>query len=322
MFSLPETLRSDRRPAALALMVRKWAPYARPGFIADWQGARAAVFVWDAAQVEAAAAAQGLSPAALSVLPETVLREKGENGVRLVEALDGFEAQLWSDGFLAASRWWPTPPGDAQWQTFLRAAGVESAGATPPPTSAAWLERPWIRRAAWLALLQAGATPPRLAAALALFFLAPSAFFVAKSAALSTARGDIEAQIARESQGAETILDARRVATANRFAIEQLVKLQLYPPPLAQMAEASGIIAASNLKTESWEYDNGTLSIMLRGQADAAALVRRFEDSPMFAGVASTTAGGENVLQLRMNVEPLQRGVDGSAAEPEAMATP
>lgn len=286
-------------------MVRKWSPHTRPAFVADWQGARASVFVWDEAAIEAEAAKQGLAPSALTVLPETVLREKGENGVRLVEALDGFEAQLWSNGFLSASRWWPESPGEAQWQTFLRAAGLESAGAIPAAVNAAWLERPWTRQGAFWTVLRAAATPQRLAAALALVLLAPSAFFLAKLATVNAARGDIEAQIARESRGAEAILEARRVATVNRGAVEQLVKLQTYPPPLAQMAQASGIIAATNLKTESWEYENGSLSILLRGQGDAAALVRQFEDSPMFAGVTSATAGGENVLQLRMNVEPL-----------------
>lgn len=304
MFALPENLRSDRWSQALGLMVRKWSPYARPAFVADWQGSRASVFVWDEAAVEQQAAKHGLTPTALTVLPETVLREKAENGVRLVEALDGFEAQLWSNGFLAASRWWPEAPNEAQWQTFLRAAGVESAGAIPAAVAPPWLERPWIRQGALLTVLRAAATPQRLAAALALLLLAPIGFFLAKLAVLNTARGEIETAIARESRGAEAILEARRVATVNRGAVEQLVKLQAFPPPLAQMAQASGIIAATNLKTESWEYDNGTLSILLRGQGDAAALVRQFEDSPMFAGVTSATAGGENVLQLRMTVEP------------------
>lgn len=299
-------------------MVRKRSPHARPGFLADWQGARAGVFVWDEAQVEQAAAAYGFKPKALTILPETVLREKGPDGVRLVAALDGFEAQLWADGFLTASRWWPTQPSDAQWQTFLRAAGLEGSGAPPAPVEAAWLDKPWIRQGAWLSVLRAAATPERLAAALAVLLLAPSAFFLAKLASVNTARAGIEAEITRESRGAESILEARRIATVNRGAVEQLVKLQPYPPPLAQMAQASGIIAGTTLKTESWEYDNGTLVVTLRGQADAATLVRQFEDSPMFAGVSSATAGGENILQLRMNVEP-QSALAMTAVPPPPM---
>jgi len=59
------------------------------------------------------------------VLPESLAREPLNNGARAVQCLEGIEGQVWQDGNLNASRWWPDVPSQVQWTAFMRAAQVE-----------------------------------------------------------------------------------------------------------------------------------------------------------------------------------------------------
>ncbi|PHR93586.1 MAG: hypothetical protein COA69_02810 [Robiginitomaculum sp.] len=59
-------------------------------------------------------------------LPESLARQPLDNGVRLVSCFEGVEGQVWAGRSLVASRWWSSDPSARQWQTFLRAAPLES----------------------------------------------------------------------------------------------------------------------------------------------------------------------------------------------------
>src|SRR5579871_1680361 len=69
VFELAEGLAESKRRSALALLVRKWSPYASTGFAAHWAGHRATVYAWDAAKAEAAIVEAGLSPSRCTICP-------------------------------------------------------------------------------------------------------------------------------------------------------------------------------------------------------------------------------------------------------------
>lgn len=64
----------------------------------------------------------GAAMANARAIPESLIYQSMEDGVRLVSCLDGVEGQIWKDSSLVASRWWPSAPSVRQWQIFLRAA--------------------------------------------------------------------------------------------------------------------------------------------------------------------------------------------------------
>ncbi|MEL6379801.1 MAG: hypothetical protein AAFR69_03025 [Pseudomonadota bacterium] len=74
-------------------------------------------------------------------LPESLAREPMDEGSRLVQCDDGVEGEIWQDGVLTASRWWPQTPAPREWQLFLRAGKQLASGATsetPAPEHVAW----------------------------------------------------------------------------------------------------------------------------------------------------------------------------------------
>lgn len=61
----------------------------------------------------------------LRYLPESLARQPLKDGGRLVECIEGFEGQIWYEGNLIASRWWPVPPQKNEWLSFARAVEAE-----------------------------------------------------------------------------------------------------------------------------------------------------------------------------------------------------
>ena len=111
----------------------------------------ATVYAWDAATVEAAIVAAGLTPVQCTICPETFMREPLQNGVRLATMIDGLEGQVWREGSLAATRWWPTPPPIREWVVFPQGSRVDLSHtlSTPPaPSDAPLLNAPWTSAAA------------------------------------------------------------------------------------------------------------------------------------------------------------------------------
>src|ERR1051325_4661812 len=130
----PSAARNDLRNFA-GIKGREWAPFADPGFHTHLTRDTAAIWTWDAARAGDAMAEADIRPGRVTVLPETVLQARGEEGLRLVSCLDGFEGQCWSDGELVASRWWSDMPSPQRWIEFLRASRLspDEFGEVPEP---------------------------------------------------------------------------------------------------------------------------------------------------------------------------------------------
>src|SRR5690606_36537450 len=85
-------------------------------------------------------------------IPETLLRAKpAGDGPRLLAMMRGVEGQVWREGGLRASQWWPAPPDAATWRRFLRAAGLATGDDTvPEPETLPWADRSCADRPAGL----------------------------------------------------------------------------------------------------------------------------------------------------------------------------
>jgi hypothetical protein len=304
-FSVPEALPEAKRRAVLDLQVRKSFPFKEPGFAAFWKGAEATVYAWDAVAVRAAQESAGVSRSA-QVIPETFIRPRGQNEVRLVAMLDGFEGQFWSDGFLRATRWWANPPTEIDWAKFVRSFGAPNISSTNGvPLELSFLERPWTEGTFslddWSSLLKSKRVLTFAAAAA----LCPFAFLGAEIATLSISEKNIREEIKVLNAANQNVRADRAAAYANLEAIEDFLKLTEYPSQAEVLTTAMLLLAKTGApRIVSWSFDRGNLEIILRGEQslDATAYITLFERDPVFENASGTLVGQEQDLQLKMSV--------------------
>ena len=130
-------LQAADRISALQVQLSAWQPYPRAMCLVTWQGDWAQVFAADEDLLDAQLGVENKA----SLWPETLLHEPGPDGVRLIQSLEGVEAQAWRGGVLLASRWWGAQPDAVEWLTFVRSAGLTlsvAAQAVPGPLALSW----------------------------------------------------------------------------------------------------------------------------------------------------------------------------------------
>lgn len=130
---------SRQRAAAAALHVKRYLPNANAIARIGWQGAIAHFWIWEK---PLPAAQKGR----IRWIPESALRRPViANGQHLVRCQSGVEGQVWSDGRLIASQWWPDTPAAENWQRFLRGAGIplDKSPAMPAIEQLPLMPYPW-----------------------------------------------------------------------------------------------------------------------------------------------------------------------------------
>ncbi len=299
-----------RQLAALALEVQRLSPFAETGWHLHLGADFAAIWVWDQATTRAAASAAGIDVARLRVVPEPAMQPAAEDGLRLVETLDGVDGQYWDGGCLAASRWWPKAPDSRAWLMFQRGAALPPERldpAPPPPQQLRWLARPWttVRAAGSFALSRIDA---RLAAAaLGAAVLFAYAYQGAQWLRVDRDVAVLRQEIARRSQRIEPLLEARARALDNKSAIQLLHDLAPFPSQLALMARITATLPADGTRLTAWVYDRGQLELGIASArpVDAVKLVRALEGLDHFKSVAAERTGTGNSLRLHVALDPL-----------------
>lgn len=138
------TLKPHERLDALRLQALAWQPFEDSAHALALLGDSGLVIAWDRHAAQQALESAGLEPSRVARVawqPEPLFCQAGEEGVRLVRATEGVEAQVWSQGHLQASQWWPDVPEPMAWSRFLHAAGqppqeLPDAGPVPLLTRA------------------------------------------------------------------------------------------------------------------------------------------------------------------------------------------
>jgi len=156
--SLTDIPAAERR-AALRNICLAWQPFDEVEYRVLLQSDGALLFAWDRRlrlQAEGARA----------WLPESCLREaQAHDGLRVLRLDEGTEAELWHQGELRASRWWPQPPAQDEAEQWLRSQGELGAGLGWLPA----VDAPRAKRPIWSlldldGLTRSGGRVERLAA--------------------------------------------------------------------------------------------------------------------------------------------------------------
>ena len=270
-----------QRKAAAHIALMRERPTADAAERLAWtNGGIAHAWLWSPPGDVAAAIAQGGN-----WLPETLLqRPPTEDGMRLVNQLDGVEGQVWQGGALLASQWWPQRPTLADWHRFVRSSGRMAAEyETVPFAQDIPLSRPWARvarrggratgseRWAWRAL--AGS----LAFAFALQYHAlADARRLRDEVLLST-----DALRAR----AQPLIQARESAEAARVDLERYGQLRDAHDDYALMAQVIGSLD-EEARLLGWERQKDSLKVIVNaGWTDPRKYVEAYAGHPRLGRV-------------------------------------
>ena len=127
--------------------VRRWSPFQDPQSHLEWAGDHAMAWAWSKGRVLGDAGVEGRAPVATQprrLLPESLFRgEPHASGEELLAMDHGIEGRVWREHRLAASEWWPAPPGLGEWNQFLRGAGIAPMASLPVVRETDLSESPW-----------------------------------------------------------------------------------------------------------------------------------------------------------------------------------
>ena len=290
-----------QRHAAARLAATRYQPASDSLVHTAWHRGIAHLWIWTAPPPEVAAGEQRW-------VPESLLRAPpGADGPRLLALVRGCEGQVWEDGQLLQSQWWPTPPDAGAWQRFLRAGGLDSGTAVPPAAEAlawspAWGEggREWLpgsaagrERLAWLAL---GAV-----------FCMALGWQLAGLARWGLASASLAAELERTRTQMAPVLAARERAEAAQAEAERLRGLQ---SGASDYELAARIVAAQpeGIRLGGWKRDANALQVLLvGGDTDPRKYVAAYAGQPGLADASATPlpTGMQLVFKLpKGEVEP------------------
>lgn len=197
-----------------------------------WSGAVAHVWSWLPPTATTARERAGW-------VPETLLRGRADtDGARLVALVEGVEGQVWKDGALVASQWWPAAPGVEAWHRFLRSAGL-----APPADARLPMVRDTGWSAPWARVRGATAGTDRLEAIAWRTVLAGVALVLGWQVMAREEERDAHAALVARTEAlrlrATPILDARERADTARADVERLRALQRASSDYALMPAVS-----------------------------------------------------------------------------------
>ncbi len=236
----------------------------------------------------------GAPLSSVRVLPESLARVGAMDGARLVECLDGVEGEIWRDGVLTASRWWPSKPAPRDWLLFLRAGrSALTDGQTNAP--------PQVETPVWrddLPLidhdpdnLQLMFSPSRLAAGVAIAFLFFTAIQGTRYLSYEHQRRGIETRVATaatENQEAYAQRRRARAALSKIRAISDIGDASISPGALLALAAE---FPAETMRVSNFRHYDNKLEARIEiiddnpDAPDESDFVRALETAPLFSNV-------------------------------------
>jgi hypothetical protein len=287
----------NRRDAVLEMQIQQWNPFEQCNSFSVWNQGVAQTWVWDSSKIETAQIEQNLKNP--YNFPETLLRPKLENGVQLLQCLDGIEGQIWRNHVLIASRWWSEIPDITTWQNFLRSQNALEF-VDVPLQNTPFLEQAWGKSRS--AFRSSGLLQERwLVGVLSIVFLIALIWegtFVYK---WQSAYSNLQSEIAILNDKANPILEAKSQTINEQKHVERLLGLNVYPNNLELMAKIAEKIP-QNIKIIEWHYQMGEVSFSIEGTPiEPSYYVSTYQAIPPFSDVKSNSKM-VNQLTISMKV--------------------
>lgn len=294
------------RAQALSLELAQWTPFASSDYYVGWHGQHALVWGWDADKVQQAIAAQGLKPQRVQILPESVLQTPLQDCLCLTRCREGFEGQLWREGQLERSRWWPQSPTTDEWLMFQRDAGIppsEQQSQPPAPRATTLNSQPWVNE-----IGSAGDQKmqlERLLIALGiLLLLLPTFWYGFSFYKIQRSTAQLHDQLAQLQGKAEPIMLARSQALDYLARINALRAIAPYPEQLTLMAKIAQVLPQDKSYIKDWDFQSGQLKITITSTSDISttSLIGVLQQAGSFRDVKALPGRDPKSVTLQMDV--------------------
>ena len=285
-------LPARQRQSAAAIAVRRLEPTSQARSHVAWVGGFAHIWTW-------AAPDPGIEPETRWI-PESLLKAPPlVDGPRLVRAIRGVEGQVWREGQMQASQWWPERPTNEEWHRFLRFTGMASGALldTPAPLDMPWQDAPWgdARRG----FRTSPASLERVAWMLGLGGLAlVLGWQLAVQMKWSTAQTQLETRTNALRTSAARLLSARERAYAASSAIAEYRRLQWATNDYVLMADIDASLP-DEARLIGWQREGVKLKAGVRTEdADPRHFIAAFTKHPVLSQLQAAPAAEAGVMGL------------------------
>lgn len=319
---------ADRWGAARAQAL-VWRPFEHSDVRLCLRGDEAVIFAWDSRRAAAALEVANLNADQVTLIPEPLMWAASTNdGVRVVVAAEGIEAQYWQAGFMRASRWWPEHPEAAEWQNFLHGAavpvGLWPGDQMPAATALPSLPRPWLEPRAPESATQQGQRAERwFVGGIGLVLVAATAGQLRSAWAQYAERSQLdEARTALIEKSAPVSRD-RDQALEAKARIDVLTRELTAVQPLELLQHLGEVLPKQGVTLKEFDLDGTQLRLILdlAPGVSRSTLVSNLQSSPWFSAVTELQSGLQNgwvgfSLTLSGTLPPGARAVPASAGMP------
>jgi hypothetical protein len=289
-------LPSAKRVAAARLAEKRFLPSPESRVHLAWQGGIAHYWIW-------AVPPEGLARQ-FRWTPETLLFPcPTGDGTRLLLLSYGVEGQLWRDGLLIASQWWPQSPTAIDWSNFQRAAGWSGDPVVPAPLSLEWMDQPWAGGAGMSIDV---ALAERIAwYASAMLLLAALGWQLTSLLRWEAAAKQEAVHLQEARVRAAPLMTERDRAEEAAARIQDLRDLEPRHSDYEWMARIAAALPHDS-QLGGWVREPARLRVLVRSsETDPRRFIEAFVNLPPFDNLTATPTGaGEMLLEFDLSQSP------------------
>jgi hypothetical protein len=308
--ALPAAERLD----ALRVQARAWQPFDDSAYVLSLRGETGLAVAWDRLSVQRDLHAAGHDASRCRLLPETLMRQASPDGAHLVQCMGGVEGQIWREGWLCASRWWPSLPVVHDWRLFLysnESSAHDLAKVDPP----ALIDVPRSDKPS-LSLesldggsAQARGLEGRLMALCGLAIVVCAAALARQTWELQQSIARSEAAIVALRQSAAAVLVSRDQALAKAAEARQIAAWLTEIQPIEVLVHLHEMISKSGAQIKEMDLTGNKLrlGLQLSPQSTRSGLVKDFQAGGWFKGVTELRGDtSRGLVVMEMTVEGLR----------------
>lgn len=309
--------------AFIQLQLTRLAPFVDSGVYACRSGDWVHLWFWENQRVRNFCQTKNLDFSLLQVVPESVCMPKIRTGAVLHDCINGVEAQLWFEGTLLDSIWWPDKVDADKWRAWL--STVEGTGrllpikwpetmphitriaSIAPKSSAPKLQKPWatnlLGKKWWHNL-------PKFN--FGLLYSISGCIFVGLSGYLGTQlyflqvqQDQINQEIATLSAQVEPIISARSKALEQLQWSNKIVKINQKVGINDILLALSPLLLQQEVAIREFEYNEGELRLILipiNNELNIAEIIQKLETLPKLKNIRLLPESDMRILRLSMKV--------------------
>lgn len=324
------------RLAALRLQAQAWNPFDQTAGRLILMDSGGLAIAWDAQAAREQLAANGLAEDRYQLLPETLIQPPLAAGVRLLQCIEGFEAQLWADGELRASRWWPEPLELGDWRDFVRGSGASreeglqvALDALPAMEQTELASRPWVKHYPLHASAEGEqGVEQRLVLAGGLALCLTAGVMGHQLWDVERQAGALRSQIADVHTTAGEVLNVRDATMDQIQQVEKLANWFALPQPIDVIGHLHDRLRASGVQIKELDHEGEKLrlGVQLTPNATRAGLVKDLQSGGWFTDVTEVRAdNARNLLTMEMRINgprPVETPIAAAPAPALVTGTP